>query len=142
MDGIANAYAELVDSMERYKASMPSSNSTAQRPAAEESNSWRYYASDGKPIGIRKAPDINADRTGVLMESGEVFQVSEEVKGKGDITFLKLADGRGWLFDSKPDTGVLCRRLQLQSSGLGGRACGLKGARCMPTRFRLGAHFA
>ncbi|CAK0860637.1 unnamed protein product [Prorocentrum cordatum] len=72
---------------------------------------WRYEAADGKGAGIRKAPSIDAERTGDVLASGEVFAVSEEKEGRGGVTFLRLQDGRGWLFDRKPGVGALCTRV-------------------------------
>mmetsp|Transcript_50012 Transcript_50012/g.129859 ORF Transcript_50012/g.129859 Transcript_50012/m.129859 type:complete len:849 (-) Transcript_50012:86-2632(-) len=85
-------------------------NGNAAKRPAEKENLWKYVAADGKPIGIRKTPALDAERTGVLLASGEVFVVSEEKEGPGDLVFLKLRDGRGWLFDRKPGVGILCTR--------------------------------
>lgn len=76
--------------------------------AAEDGKYWKYTPPDGKAIGIRKEPKFDAERTGANVEAGESFAVVEEKKAEEGVTFLKLADGKGWLFDRKPGVGVLC----------------------------------
>merc|ERR1712151_782428 len=55
-------------------------------------------------------PAFDAPRTGAQIEPGEAFLVSEDeagVWGEVDVTFLRLADGRGWAFDRKPGLCIL-----------------------------------
>lgn len=73
-----------------------------------------YHVCDPKGafIGIRQGPDVNSPRTGMQLQPGEVFPVSEVVKTGEDQTYLKLADGRGWAFThSSRDGRQLCERL-------------------------------
>lgn len=46
--------------------------------------------------------------TGQGLQPGDVFAVSEELIQES-VTYLKFADGRGWVFDNQPE-GVLCLR--------------------------------
>lgn len=72
---------------------------------------WVYIPFNGQPLGIRKDPRVDAEQRGQQLENGEVFKVSEELEDESSgITFLKLADGRGWAFDRKPGGGDLCER--------------------------------
>jgi len=73
---------------------------------------WRFDAGDEKSIKIRKAPDVNAAPAGASMLPGEVFKVAQEQVGTDGVRYLRLADGRGWLFDTKPGAGTLCHRMQ------------------------------
>eukprot|EP00931_Biecheleriopsis_adriatica_P061903 TRINITY_DN37249_c0_g1_i1.p1 TRINITY_DN37249_c0_g1~~TRINITY_DN37249_c0_g1_i1.p1 ORF type:complete len:457 (-),score=103.72 TRINITY_DN37249_c0_g1_i1:47-1417(-) len=71
---------------------------------------WRYAAADGKPINMRVEPSLEAARNGHALKPGEFFRVDEELSSSDGILFLRLADGRGWLFDKKPGIGVMCAR--------------------------------
>eukprot|EP00449_Zooxanthella_nutricula_P009942 CAMPEP_0198513768 /NCGR_PEP_ID=MMETSP1462-20131121/16266_1 /TAXON_ID=1333877 /ORGANISM="Brandtodinium nutriculum, Strain RCC3387" /LENGTH=478 /DNA_ID=CAMNT_0044243193 /DNA_START=21 /DNA_END=1454 /DNA_ORIENTATION=- len=71
---------------------------------------WRYIAKDGLPIFVRSEPDIDGPKTQVTLQPGELFCVTEEKRGPKDVMYLALADGSGWLFDSKPGFGVMCQR--------------------------------
>lgn len=72
---------------------------------------WRYNPQDDMPIFIREGPDINAPRRQEAIYPGDTFYVSEERRGRDGVLYLALADGHGWLFDSKPGVGRLCERL-------------------------------
>lgn len=51
-------------------------------------------------IDIRKEPDIDAERVeGESLSLGETFEVSEIRQSPDARSYLKLADGRGWVFD-------------------------------------------
>jgi len=71
---------------------------------------WRFDAGDGAHFNIRTAPQVDAPLAGRIMKPGELFEVSREWAGAGGVLFLQLADGRGWLFESKPGVGTMCRR--------------------------------
>lgn len=71
---------------------------------------WRFDAGDGVHIDIRASPDLDGERTGKFVNPGETFEVSRELRDADGVTFLQLADGRGWLFDRKPGVGVMCAR--------------------------------
>lgn len=49
-------------------------------------------------IGLRKEPDIDADRSGKDLTLGEFFEVKSEVR-RGGRRYFELEDGRGWAFD-------------------------------------------
>lgn len=70
---------------------------------------WRYIAPDGQErLAIRSSPGVDAPTTGGSLGSGEVFAVKEESPGANGVLFLRLADGRGWVFDRK--SGLARRR--------------------------------
>merc|ERR1719433_2132502 len=71
---------------------------------------WLYSPEVSALLDIRSSPDINGPRTHVVMQPGEVFMVSEEREGPEGVLYLKLADGRGWVFDRKPGSGMMCVR--------------------------------
>eukprot|EP00434_Breviolum_minutum_P000959 symbB.v1.2.000844.t1/scaffold37.1/size397765/16 len=69
---------------------------------------WRYVAPDGQErLAIRAYPGIDAPTTGGSLGSGEVFTVNQESPGDNGVIFLRLADGRGWVFNR---TSGLSRR--------------------------------
>jgi len=69
---------------------------------------WRYRADSRKPIDIRFKTEIDGPRTTHVMQHGTTFRVSQTFLADDGITFLKLADGRGWLFDRKLDGRRMC----------------------------------
>lgn len=73
-----------------------------------EASLWRYVPDDTTALAIRTAPTVNAKRSDFVLQPKEVFGVSEAFLDGNDVTFLKLADGRGWVFDSDPEIGTLC----------------------------------
>eukprot|EP00419_Tripos_fusus_P042392 CAMPEP_0172791164 /NCGR_PEP_ID=MMETSP1074-20121228/208330_1 /TAXON_ID=2916 /ORGANISM="Ceratium fusus, Strain PA161109" /LENGTH=505 /DNA_ID=CAMNT_0013628221 /DNA_START=23 /DNA_END=1540 /DNA_ORIENTATION=+ len=73
-----------------------------------ETTLWRYVPEDTTALAIRTAPDVNAKRSDFVLQPKEVFGVSEASLRNNSVTFLKLADGRGWAFDSDPQVGTLC----------------------------------
>ncbi|CAE6970752.1 gapN, partial [Symbiodinium natans] len=83
--------------------------------AAEGETVWRYVPEDGNHIDIRAVPSISGNRTHERLVAGEVFRVSETFEGSDGTLYLKLADGRGWVFDSKAGIGTLCVRCQSDS---------------------------
>lgn len=85
---------------------------------------WIYKPFNGLCLGIRTEPKVDGSRIveknlkpGALkmatLKPGEEFKASEEIRDEKDnITFMKLADGRGWVFDSKPGCGSMCVRAE------------------------------
>ncbi len=60
---------------------------------------WKFTPSNGLPFKIRSRPSINKrSNRGSTIQPNTVFDVCEE-RVFDQITCLKLADGRGWLFD-------------------------------------------
>jgi hypothetical protein len=55
-------------------------------------------------ISVRSAPSIEAPCTGIILPQNETFPVSEEIPGADGRTYLRLCDGRGWVFD---DTALM-----------------------------------
>uniref|UniRef100_A0A7S4WAH3 2Fe-2S ferredoxin-type domain-containing protein n=1 Tax=Alexandrium monilatum TaxID=311494 RepID=A0A7S4WAH3_9DINO len=53
-------------------------------------------------IGIRAEPDVDGPRTGEDLIRGSVFEVDDILETEGGPTYLHLADGRGWVFDTTP----------------------------------------
>lgn len=63
---------------------------------------WYRVVTEGEDgIGIRKAPRLDAPRLEDLVR-GSVFEVDEVRTAEGDPIWLRLKDGRGWLFDLTP----------------------------------------
>mmetsp|Transcript_17760 Transcript_17760/g.44975 ORF Transcript_17760/g.44975 Transcript_17760/m.44975 type:complete len:407 (-) Transcript_17760:371-1591(-) len=71
---------------------------------------WRFDAGDGLHMDIRAEPSVGAARTGERLFPGEEFQVSQELQDRDGVFHLRLADGRGWVFDKKPGIGKMCFR--------------------------------
>lgn len=72
--------------------------------------------------GIRSQPSLDdADKNGGVLKPAEVFLVSEELPSPdGEALLLRLADGRGWAFDHKPNSkfGAVCRRAEEKEATL------------------------
>jgi len=67
------------------------------------SYSW-YCVAFISGIDIRAEPHVDGRRTGVILQRGVVFAVSESLMGYDGRVYLRLADGRGWVFD---DTALI-----------------------------------
>jgi len=65
--------------------------------------SW-YCVAFISGIDIRADPHVDGRRTGVILQRGVVFAVSESLMGYDGRVYLRLADGRGWAFD---DTALI-----------------------------------
>jgi hypothetical protein len=76
-------------------------------PSPEEVT-WRYDPVNGIPLGIRPEPYITKPWTETELKKGEVFNVSQILRGIDGVKYLKLADNRGWVFEYKPGVGIMC----------------------------------
>jgi len=78
---------------------------------------WVCQPPNGAQIAIRKYPEINGEKTTHIVSPEETFEVDQVVVGESspgeldNILFLKLSDGRGWLFNKHPEIGELCSRV-------------------------------
>jgi len=69
---------------------------------------WHYSVSCEDDVETRSAPTYSDDaRTGLLLESGDCCAIDERCRVAGTL-FLKLADGRGWVFETKDRLLVMC----------------------------------
>jgi len=108
--------AEIVAPREKQQSAEAQSLAPTSREVGSTSQevgsttAWRFDAGDGLHMDVRSQPDIEASRTGMYLLPGEEFQVSQELKGRGGVLYLRLADGRGWVFESKPGVGAMCFR--------------------------------
>eukprot|EP00933_Yihiella_yeosuensis_P072936 TRINITY_DN81493_c0_g1_i1.p1 TRINITY_DN81493_c0_g1~~TRINITY_DN81493_c0_g1_i1.p1 ORF type:complete len:344 (-),score=64.74 TRINITY_DN81493_c0_g1_i1:100-1131(-) len=73
---------------------------------------WRYDPDESNALDIRITPMITGPRASKVLLPGEVFRVSQEHRGADGILYLKLSDGRGWVFESKDGVGKLCARYE------------------------------
>jgi len=79
-------------------------------PPVEGATLWSYEPFNAAPIGVRSAPQIAASLIeGELLEPGDRFWAIEEVVGEDGVRYLRLPTG-GWLFDHKPEVGIMCVR--------------------------------
>jgi len=74
---------------------------------------WVYQPANGLPMSVRKYPEVNGEKTEDKIHPGTQFDVDEIVIGDRDqnFLFLKLGNGRGWLFNKHPEIGMLCDRV-------------------------------
>lgn len=79
---------------------------------------WLYNPDSGMPISIRAEPEVEGMRTKNLLLPGDAFRVSTEIEGADGVLYLRLSDGRGWVFDKKPDGRTMCSRLQAPKDAL------------------------
>lgn len=63
----------------------------------------REYIVAAEGIAIRTLPDERSPRTGDILRQGETFTAIEAVDGEGrdQRLYLRLPDGRGWVFDDE-----------------------------------------
>jgi len=81
--------------------------------ATPQNTFWAYEPcnTSSTPLAIRREPIVDGPRCGQNLNVGEQFEVCEEVPDtSGAVLFLKLADGRGWVFDVNPAIGTMCTR--------------------------------
>eukprot|EP00929_Paragymnodinium_shiwhaense_P118250 TRINITY_DN9018_c0_g1_i1.p1 TRINITY_DN9018_c0_g1~~TRINITY_DN9018_c0_g1_i1.p1 ORF type:complete len:607 (+),score=106.09 TRINITY_DN9018_c0_g1_i1:144-1823(+) len=76
----------------------PASSTMVAAPLAPSARAWYQVAFCGG-ISVRSAPDVEAARTGLMLPCGAVFAATESVPGNDGRVYLKLSDGRGWVFD-------------------------------------------
>eukprot|EP00930_Biecheleria_cincta_P071301 TRINITY_DN58819_c0_g1_i1.p1 TRINITY_DN58819_c0_g1~~TRINITY_DN58819_c0_g1_i1.p1 ORF type:complete len:516 (-),score=85.97 TRINITY_DN58819_c0_g1_i1:450-1859(-) len=74
---------------------------------------WRFDPEDNCHLDIRQQPSVDGPRHREALLAGEVFRVSQEQRGSDGINYLKLADGRGWVFEKKDGVGTLCYRYEV-----------------------------
>jgi hypothetical protein len=77
---------------------LPATTGMETADALTLASSWYQVAFCGG-ISVRVAPYVDAPRTGVTLPCSEVFGVSGSVLGNDQRVYLKLSDGRGWVFD-------------------------------------------
>lgn len=70
---------------------------------------WRYNPCNGKPMGMRENPNMEAAKTGSFLFPGDNFAV-DQIFYDNAVQFLHLADGSGWVFDQTP-TCTLCEQV-------------------------------
>eukprot|EP00930_Biecheleria_cincta_P097727 TRINITY_DN89414_c0_g1_i1.p1 TRINITY_DN89414_c0_g1~~TRINITY_DN89414_c0_g1_i1.p1 ORF type:complete len:631 (-),score=126.60 TRINITY_DN89414_c0_g1_i1:135-2006(-) len=108
--------AVLEDAIEKAaQAGVPEEEleNAAQALKDLEEPMWRYEPEDRNHLDIRSVPEIGGQRTSEALLAGEVFRVSQEKVGRDGINYLRLADGRGWVFEKKEGVGTLCLRYEL-----------------------------
>eukprot|EP00413_Alexandrium_margalefii_P041214 CAMPEP_0204585992 /NCGR_PEP_ID=MMETSP0661-20131031/47235_1 /ASSEMBLY_ACC=CAM_ASM_000606 /TAXON_ID=109239 /ORGANISM="Alexandrium margalefi, Strain AMGDE01CS-322" /LENGTH=378 /DNA_ID=CAMNT_0051595593 /DNA_START=42 /DNA_END=1178 /DNA_ORIENTATION=+ len=75
---------------------------------------WRCTYKLG--MDVRESPESegplksNTNRTRPSLKVGEAVRIVAEELGNDGITYLRLEDCRGWIFDQKPGVGVACIR--------------------------------
>ncbi|CAK0885846.1 unnamed protein product, partial [Prorocentrum cordatum] len=83
-----------------------------REPEEDNVSRWRYQPANGIHTYTRKEPTINSERTKIKVMPGEVVSVVEERRGEQGVTFLRIANGTGWMFDSKPGVGTMCVKVE------------------------------
>lgn len=94
---------ELQRLKERLAQEEESADHLRQRLRLEKHGElWQFRSPDGAPLHLRAGPHLDGLRTGDVLRPGDMFRVSQSVQDPCGITFLRLADGKGWAFDKKP----------------------------------------
>lgn len=83
-------------------AAAAEATAAANAPQADGPQVWKYEPFNKLPLAIRSEPSATGARTDVQVYPGDRLEISEEREGEHGVTYLKLADGRGWLFDRYP----------------------------------------
>lgn len=109
-DSISSGAMKLIQSAESFLANKASqkflkdwANSGVNAIRAATANKL-YKINEGFKFYVRSEPTTSAKKkTGLIYRSGDVFTVSEVKKDPlGKQTYLKLADGTGWIFTDHP----------------------------------------
>jgi len=92
------ASSKLAASQER-KAEMEDRRGRRKLETLEE----RVYKVEAEGIAVRTLPDERSPRTGEILRQGEEFTAIEAVDGEGKDPrlYLRLPEGRGWVFDDE-----------------------------------------
>jgi len=88
----------LMSSTPPVQAPQPPQTPVASQSTTMQPPVWYRVAFCGG-ISARVGPDVDAPRTGAILPCNEVFPVCEAVVGQDQRIYLRLADGRGWVFD-------------------------------------------
>ena len=80
----------------------------AEEPRIERlKQGWRYNVIPDAGVTVRKGPSFASESTGVVLLGGESVLVNERVTPAGEeLTWLRLKDGVGWVYD-RDDQGQL-----------------------------------
>lgn len=92
-------------------ASAPQPAAAPGPASASEVQPWCYRPPDWVPLAIRPEPTVEywpESHPGHYLHPGTVFDVDLHRWSPSGVLFLRLADGRGWVFDKKPGVGVMC----------------------------------
>jgi hypothetical protein len=109
---VAEAAREAAEAAQREAAEAAQLEAAEAARIREYPTTWKYLPCNDAPCAIQTGPRVGSLLSMHEVAPGEVFQVSEErFDDESDVTFLKLADGRGWLFDTKPGVGQVCARV-------------------------------
>lgn len=71
---------------------------------------WLYRPPDASTLVVRAEPRLEGALTRFALRPGEVVLVAEERVDSDGVTHLRLADGRGWVFDRRPGGAPICVR--------------------------------
>mmetsp|Transcript_22724 Transcript_22724/g.29723 ORF Transcript_22724/g.29723 Transcript_22724/m.29723 type:complete len:260 (-) Transcript_22724:231-1010(-) len=76
----------------------------------QETGEFLYQVVYPGGVHIRQSPAVGAPNTGEVLTHGQVVKVLERVRIWGDETiYLRLAEGKGWVFESKKAVDALKR---------------------------------
>uniref|UniRef100_A0A7S3YYC1 Uncharacterized protein n=2 Tax=Lotharella globosa TaxID=91324 RepID=A0A7S3YYC1_9EUKA len=110
--GISDGASMIMDKAQQLLANKKS-QATVKKWAASGLNLLRtataervWRINDGFKFHVRSEPTVSGKKkNGIVLRSGDAFTVSEVRKDESGQTFLKLADGRGWVFTDHPKEG-------------------------------------
>jgi hypothetical protein len=80
--------------------------STPQQQVASLVEKYRYKVVYPGGVHIRISPAVDAEKTGVVLEYGDIFESIKSSVMDG-INFVKVLDGSGWVFRNLGDTEIL-----------------------------------
>jgi hypothetical protein len=68
-------------------------------------------------LPVHAVPDSSGLLTSFVIFPGEVFSVIEEMERLDGMKYLRLADGRGWVCESRPGVGKVCKKTDSPTAG-------------------------
>merc|ERR1719356_1794217 len=83
-------------------------------PDEEPGELWICSPCNGHPVGIRLEASLDGEICASLLKN-DTFRVTSIKQHGSGVKFLKLADGRGWVPESRPDVGEMCRKVTASS---------------------------
>jgi len=76
----------------------------------QANGAWRFKPFDGHDMPLLVDPSLTSARATDVLRADELLLVSEERIDADGVRYLKLADGRGWVYSNLPNQGTMCER--------------------------------
>jgi len=99
---------------------------------------WIYTPPEFKPIDLREEASHAARRVGMQLQPNDLFFVNETKALDEGVTFLRLQDGRGWVFDRLTPQMTATSQALIAAGGVLCKPVNLLELRVMPEQDKAG----